>query len=211
MKALFCVFLIKETIIQSIYGANYSLLEEAGIVRDKGIWNSTLKETSIRMLLSLSSSPSSTVINWCSCPMADTFTAHWNSCAFLHFPVLCVSVGRVTSSDKWAMKRCGSCRFQPEAFKSWGMMIPFFQLSFLFLEGVHWSGNVIRLRWLGSLLSQRMESSCPGEPPDSQQILCEWQALVGLSTWVLGVLVSVALPVQINAYLRERCSYHPHF
>lgn len=153
------------------------------------------------------------LFNWCSCPMADTFTAHWNSCVFLHFPVLCLSVGCITSSDKWAMNRCGMCPFQSEAFKSWEMMIPFFQLSLLSLEGVRWSGNVTRLRWLGSLLNQWMESSCHGEPPNSQQILCEWEkkALVGMSTWVLRELVSVTPPVQINTYLRDRCPYHPHF
>lgn len=107
--------------------------------------------------------------------MADTFSSPWNSCAPPLFPVLCIRGGCVTGSDKWALCRCGMCPFQPEAFKSWGIMIPVFQLSFLFQQGMHWSGNVTRLRWPGWLLGQWMDSSCPGEPPDSQQILCEWK------------------------------------
>lgn len=80
----------------------------------------------------------------------------------------CIRGGYVTYFDKWAMSRYDMCLSQFEAFKSWGMMIPFLQLSLLFLEAVHWSEAVKSLRWPRSLLSQWMDSF-PGEPPDSQQ------------------------------------------
>lgn len=168
-----CALLLSKHIIWVLI--NYAILEEAGGVRVKGNETWLSRKCLSECYFHCHHHHHRQLFNWCSCPMADTFTAHWNSCVFLHFPVLCLSVACITSSDKWAMNRCGMCPFQSEAFKSWGMMIPFFQLSFLSLEGVHWSGNVTRLRWLGSLLNQWMESSCHGEPPNSQQILYEWE------------------------------------